>query len=103
MRLAQVPDGTSRNQHQDSAPSQSAKTDVQTGSQGSPTQPINNDSEDLAQRIEKLEHLFSASNKGLIDPDQDPPTLNALQDGRASLNKSRMFGRSHWTSTIYAV
>ncbi|KIV80433.1 hypothetical protein PV11_07931 [Exophiala sideris] len=101
VHVVQIFDGASPSQHE-SVQSNTAQTDNQTGSQPSPARPNDNSSDFLLQRIEKLEHLFSASNKGHVDPDLDLPTLHALQDGRASLNKSRMFGQSHWTSTVYA-
>lgn len=59
--------------------------------------------DDLVRRLHTLETLFSTSHPEHYEAFESTPPLQRLKDGRALLNKTRMYGRSHWTSTVCEV
>ncbi|KIW12487.1 hypothetical protein PV08_09764 [Exophiala spinifera] len=56
--------------------------------------------DDLVRRLQTLENLFSTSHLEQLEAFHSTPPLQRLKDGRALLNKTRVYGRSHWTSTV---
>ncbi len=60
--------------------------------------------DDLHRRLRALEQLLSTCNTRQPPTDENSPAIVlSLHDGRGSLNKSRVFGRSHWMTQIAQV
>lgn len=58
---------------------------------------------DLTDKLHALKQLLPTSAPQQADRPNSTLASFVLKDGRATLNKTRLFGRSHWDTTVQEV